>query len=108
VLDDWSAVSNPIQTRDATPARGKVGVLLVAETPKLSLPAAKKQKLSRARWCQRLTKYRIAATTTIKTTMPTIPIPPRAAIIGPPSRTQVYSDEGALNRFIFNGRNTRV
>jgi hypothetical protein len=44
VLDDWSAVSNPIQTRDATPARGKVGVLLVAETPKLPLPAARKQK----------------------------------------------------------------
>jgi hypothetical protein len=30
---------------------------------------------------QRLTKYRTASTTTIKTMMPTIPSPPRAAIM---------------------------
>jgi len=46
---------------------------------------------------QRLTKYRTASTITIKTMMPTIPSPPRAAIMWPPFTGTSYPDGPSSN-----------
>jgi len=46
---------------------------------------------------QRLTKYRTASTTTIKTMMPTIPSPPTAAIMSPPFSGTGYPERPSPN-----------